>query len=116
MKQLPNRGSGKPLHLSHQLFHRYHRSEENRVTCISGLSVAHRPLEVQSRSSLAACVETQDERALAVFTEAIDKAQAMNRESVRNAAATAFDTGRIVGTIVEGLAGLASRIEAPAPL
>ena len=57
-----------------------------------------------------------DEQALAVFMEAIEQAQAMDRESVRNVAATEFDTERIVDTIVEALSGLASGIETPATL
>jgi hypothetical protein len=63
------------------------------------------------------CVETDaDEPALTVFMESIDQAQAMDPNSVRNVAATDFDSERIVDTIVEALTGIASRIEAPARL
>ena len=50
------------------------------------------------------CVETDaDERALAGYLEAIEQAQAMDRESVRQNAMKAFDTERIVETVVDVL-------------
>jgi hypothetical protein len=39
-------------------------------------------------------------RALAVFIEAIEQAQALDRHSVREHAAEQFDTDRIVGSII----------------
>ena len=48
--------------------------------------------------------------------ESIEQAQAIDCKSVRNVAGTEFDTERIVDTIVEALAGIASRIQAPATL
>lgn len=46
-----------------------------------------------------------DVRALAVFMEAIEKAQSMDRHSVRDRAASEFDTERIVDSINGSLLG-----------
>jgi len=47
------------------------------------------------------CAESDDDvRALAVSTEAIKQAQAMDRHSVRAWAAVEFDTERIVGDVI----------------
>ena len=47
------------------------------------------------------CVETDDdERALGVFLDAIEQAQAMDRQSVRDRAAEQFDTERIVDSVI----------------
>ena len=47
------------------------------------------------------CAESdEDVRALAVFMEAIEQAQAMDRHSVRDRAAEQFDTDRIVDSII----------------
>ncbi len=47
------------------------------------------------------CVETDaDERALAGYLEAVEQAQAMDRESVRENAMKAFDTEHIAKTVV----------------
>jgi hypothetical protein len=47
------------------------------------------------------CAESdEDVRALAVFMEAIEQAQSMDRHSVRDRAAEEFDTDRIVGSII----------------
>lgn len=47
------------------------------------------------------CAESgNDVRALAVFMEAIEEAQAANRHSVRDRAAEQFDTDRIVESII----------------
>ena len=51
------------------------------------------------------CAETDDdERALAVFMEAIEEDQALDRHSVRDLAAREFDTERIVDRVVQALA------------
>ena len=53
------------------------------------------------------CVETdEDERVLAAYLEAIEQAQAMNRESVRQQTAEEFDSGRIVNNIIATLANI----------
>ena len=53
------------------------------------------------------CSETdEDERMLAVFMEAIEQAQAMSRESVRQQAAEEFDSGRIVDNVIATLANI----------
>ena len=53
------------------------------------------------------CVETDDdERALAGYLEAVEQAQAMCRESVRQLSAEQFDTGSIVNQVVKTLAGV----------
>ena len=41
-----------------------------------------------------------DVRALAVFMESIEQAQAMDRHRVRDRAAEQFDTDKIVGSII----------------
>ena len=47
------------------------------------------------------CVESNDDvRALAVFMEAIEQAQSMDRHSVRDRAAEDFETSRIVDSII----------------
>ena len=47
------------------------------------------------------CAESdEDVRALAVFMEAIEQAQSMDRHSVRERAAEQFDTDRIVDSII----------------
>ena len=47
------------------------------------------------------CAESdEDVRALAVFMEAIEQAQAMDRHSVRDRAAREFDSDRIVDSII----------------
>ena len=47
------------------------------------------------------CAESDDDvRALAVYMEAIEQAQSMDRHSVRGRAAEEFDTDRIVGSII----------------
>jgi len=47
------------------------------------------------------CAETDDDvRALAVFMEAIEQAQAIDRHSVRDRAAEEFDIDRIVDAVV----------------
>ncbi len=47
------------------------------------------------------CAESDDDvRALAVFMEAIEQAQAMDRQSVRDRAAWQFDTDRIMDSII----------------
>ena len=53
------------------------------------------------------CAETdEDVRMLAVFMEAIEQAQAMSRESVRQQAAEEFDSRRIVATVIATLANI----------
>jgi hypothetical protein len=50
------------------------------------------------------CAESdEDVRALAVFMEAIEQAQSMDRHRVRGRAARQFDTDRIVKSLVESL-------------
>jgi hypothetical protein len=50
------------------------------------------------------CVETDDdERALAVFMEAIEQTQAMDRADVRCRAAELFDTDRIMDAVITSL-------------
>ena len=47
------------------------------------------------------CAESDDDvRALAVFMEAIEQAQAMDRQSVRDRAAWQFDTDRMMDSII----------------
>ena len=47
------------------------------------------------------CAESDDDvRALAVFMEAIEQAQSLDRHSVRDRAARQFDTDRIVDSII----------------
>ena len=51
------------------------------------------------------CVETDaDERALTVYLEAIEQAQAMDRKSVRQLSAERFDTERIIEIVIAVLA------------
>ena len=60
------------------------------------------------------CAESDDDvRALAVFMEAIEQAQAMDRHSVRDRAAEQFDTDRIVDSVITAVnkARLAGSIE-----
>ena len=53
------------------------------------------------------CVETdEDERALAGYLEAIEQAQAMDRESVRQLSAEQFDTGSTVDQVITTLANI----------
>ena len=50
------------------------------------------------------CAESDDDvRALAVFMEAIEHAQSMDRHSVRDRAAEEFDTDRIVDSIINAV-------------
>jgi hypothetical protein len=50
------------------------------------------------------CAETDsDVRALAVFMEAIEQPQSMDRHSMRDRAAEQFDTDGIVGIVIEAL-------------
>ncbi len=50
------------------------------------------------------CVETDDDvRALAVFMEAIEQAQSMDRQTVRDRAAEQFDTDRIIDDVITAL-------------
>ena len=63
------------------------------------------------------CAESDDDvRALAVFMEAIEQAQSMDRHSVRDRAAEEFDTDRIVDSIITAVntARLAGGIETAA--
>ena len=47
------------------------------------------------------CAESDDDlRALAVFMEAIEQAQSMDRHRVRDRAAEQFDTDRIVDSVI----------------
>jgi hypothetical protein len=47
------------------------------------------------------CAESDDDvQALAVFMEAIEQAQALDRHSVRDRAAVQFDSDRIVDSII----------------
>ena len=51
------------------------------------------------------CVETDaDERALAVYLEPIEQAQAMDRQAVRQLSAEQFDTGSTVDLVIKTLA------------
>ena len=51
------------------------------------------------------CVETdEDEWALTGYLEAVEQAQAMDRESVRRLSAEQFDTERIIETVIAVLA------------
>jgi hypothetical protein len=62
------------------------------------------------------CAESDDDlRALAVFMEAIEQAQALDRHSVREQAACEFDSDRIVDSIIIAvnkvrLAGVSPRL------
>jgi len=50
------------------------------------------------------CVETdEDERAVVAYVEAIEQAQAMDRQAVRHIAASQFSGGSIVHQVIEGL-------------
>jgi hypothetical protein len=50
------------------------------------------------------CAESEeDQRALAVYLDAIHQAQAMDRSGVRERAARQFDTDRIVDSMIEAL-------------
>ncbi|WP_455244687.1 hypothetical protein [Petrachloros mirabilis] len=53
------------------------------------------------------CAESDaDVQALEVFMEAIEQAQAMDRQSVRERAASEFGTDRIVDSVVQALGAL----------
>ena len=53
------------------------------------------------------CVETDaDERALAGYLEAVEQAQAMDRESVRHLSAEQFDTGSTADQVITTLANI----------
>jgi len=57
------------------------------------------------------CAEAdEDVRALAVFMEAIEQAQSMERYSVRDRAAEEFDTDRIVGDVVAALHSASQKV------
>ena len=56
------------------------------------------------------CAEADDDvRALAVFIEAIEEAQAMDRQRVRERAAREFDTDRIVDSAIASLSSVRLR-------
>lgn len=57
------------------------------------------------------CAESdEDVRALAVFMEAIEEAQSMDRHSVRERAARQFDTDRIVESVITSLHSIRMKV------